>query len=367
MNHTTLSFFSAGERGAVAPGQDWIASAAHALFSSLPGILIMSKGRSSMRIHLAVLAAALSLGMADAASAQAAYPQRTIKIVVGFPPGVPGDVMARIIAAKLAEGFGQPVIVENRPGAGSSTAADAVAKAEPDGYTLFVSSIANSVNQNVSTLPFHLAKDLAPVSLIADVPGLLVAHPSVPGTVPSLIAAAKAKPDAFSYGSSGPGTSSHLYGELFNLATGTKLLHIPYKGSSQTLTDLLSGQIQLMFTPASTVIPNVQAGQIKAMAAIGQKRLAALPEVATFTELGIAGYEAAFWFGLNAPAATPKEIIERLNKEIVRVLALPDVREKLMAQSIEPVSSTSAGFGDFLRQDLEKWARVVKAAGVKAQ
>jgi tripartite-type tricarboxylate transporter receptor subunit TctC len=326
----------------------------------------MSKAGSSMRIHLAVLAAALSLGMANA-SAQTAYPQRTIKIVVGFPPGVPGDVMARIIAAKLAEGFGQPVIVENRPGAGSSTAAEAVAKAEPDGYTLFVSSIANSVNQNVNTLPFHLAKDLAPVSLIADVPGLLVGHPSVPGTVPSLIAAAKAKPDAFSYGSSGPGTSSHLYGELFNLATGTKLLHIPYKGSSQTLTDLLSGQIQLMFTPASTVIPNVQAGQIKAMAAIGQKRLAALPDVATFTELGIAGYEAAFWFGLNAPAATPKEIIERLNKEIVRVLALPDVREKLMAQSIEPVSSTSAGFGDFLRQDLEKWARVVKAAGVKAQ
>jgi tripartite-type tricarboxylate transporter receptor subunit TctC len=299
--------------------------------------------------------------------AQAAYPTSPIKIVVGFPPGVPADVMSRILAPKLAEGLGQPVMVVNKPGAGSSIGADAVAKAAPDGYTLYISSIANTVNHNVNKLPFNFVTDLAPISLVADVPGLFVAHPSVPGTLKEFIAAAKAKPEAFSYGSSGPGTATHLYGELFNLATGTKLAHIPYKGSSQALTDLLGGRIQVMFTPGSTVLANVKAGQIKALAAVGQRRMAALPDVPTFAEEGIAGYEAAFWFGLNAPAATPAPIIARLNQEMVRVLALPDVRAQLLPHGIEPVSSSSESFGAFIRQDMEKWARVVKASGVRAE
>jgi tripartite-type tricarboxylate transporter receptor subunit TctC len=271
------------------------------------------------------------------------------------------------MAPKLSEGLGQPVIVENKPGAGSSIAADYVAKSDPDGYTLYVTSIANSVNQSLSKLPFDLLKDLAPISLVSDVPGLLVAHPSVPGTLGEFIAAAKAKPDAFSYGSSGPGTATHLWGELLNLNTGTKLVHVPYKGTSQTLTDLLAGRIQVMFTPASTVLAHVRAGTVKALAALGQKRPTALPDVPTFAEAGIEGYEAAFWFGLNAPAATPKPIVDRLNREVVRVLALPDVREKMLAQTIEPVSSTSQALGDFLRRDVEKWARVVQAAGVKVE
>jgi tripartite-type tricarboxylate transporter receptor subunit TctC len=176
-----------------------------------------------------------------------------------------------------------------------------------------VSSIANSVSQNVNKLSFHLASDFAPISLIADVPGLLVAHPSALATLAELIAVAKAKPDAFAYGSSGPGTVTHLYGELFNLATGARLLHVPYKGSSQAMVDLLAGRIQLMFTPASTVISNVKAGKLRALAAIGKHRLSALPDIPTFTEVGISGYESAFWFVLNAPAATPKAIIERLS------------------------------------------------------
>ncbi len=319
-----------------------------------------------MRIFWSVLAALLLSG-ATGALAQAAYPTSPIKIVVGFPPGVPADVMSRILAPKLAEGLGQPVVVVNKPGAGSSIGADAVAKAAPDGYTLYISSIANTVNHNVNKLPFNFVTDLAPISLVADVPGLFVAHPSVPGTLKEFIAAAKAKPEAFSYGSSGPGTATHLYGELFNLATGTKLAHIPYKGSSQALTDLLGGRIQVMFTPGSTVLANVKAGQIKALAAVGQRRMAALPDVPTFAEEGIAGYEAAFWFGLNAPAATPAPIIARLNQEMVRVLALPDVRAQLLPHGIEPVSSSSESFGAFIRQDMEKWARVVKASGVRAE
>ncbi len=320
-----------------------------------------------MRIAWLAFAATLILAGTLGAEAQVAYPASPIKIVVGFPPGVPGDVMARILAPKLAEGLGQPVIVENKPGAGSSIGADYVAKSPPDGYTLYISSIANSVNHNVNKLPFHFLNDLAPISLVADVPGLLVAHPSVPANLKDFIAAAKAKPEAFSYGSSGPGTSTHLYGELFNLATGTKLTHIPYKGSSQALTDLLGGQIQVMFTPGSTVLANVKAGQIRALAAIGQRRMPALPDVPTFAEQGIAGYEAAFWFGLNAPAGTPAPVISRLNREMVRVLAMADVRDQLLAQGIEPVSSSTERFGQFMREDVEKWARVVKAAGVRAQ
>jgi tripartite-type tricarboxylate transporter receptor subunit TctC len=299
------------------------------------------------------------------AGAQETYPNKTVKIIVGFPPGVPGDVLARIMAPKLSEGLGQPVIVENKPGAGSNIAADYVAKSEPDGYTLFVSSIANSVSQSVSKLPFDLTRNLAPISLVSDVPGLLVAHPSVPATLGELVAAAKAKPDAFAYGSSGPGTATHLYGALLNLNAGIQLMHVPYKGSSQTLTDLLAGRIQVMFSPASTVMPHVKSGAVRALAAMGRKRFAALPNVPTFLESGIEGYESAFWFGMNAPGGTPAPIIERLNKEVVRVLALPDVREKLIVQTIEPVSSTSAAFGDFIGRDIEKWSRVAKAAGLK--
>jgi tripartite-type tricarboxylate transporter receptor subunit TctC len=320
-----------------------------------------------LKIYLAVLTA-LSIALAgvpSVASAQDAYPQKLVKIIVGFPPGVPGDVLARMMAPKFAEGLGQPVIVENKPGGGSSIAAESIVKAEPDGYTIYMVTSANAVNQSVNKLSFDLAKDMALISIVADVPGLLVTHPSVPDNVRDLIAAAKAKPEALSYGSSGPGTQTHLYGELFNLTAGTKLAHIPYRGSSQTVTDLLAGRIQVMFTPGSTVIPHVKSGQIKALAAIGQNRLPTLTDVPTFTEVGLAGFESGFWFGLSAPPGTPKHIVERLNKETVRVLGMPDVREKLIAQGIDPMSSSAEAFGDFVRRDLEKWARVAKAAGLQ--
>jgi tripartite-type tricarboxylate transporter receptor subunit TctC len=318
-----------------------------------------------MRIKFLWAAAVMSLCVAGSALAQSAYPNKPVKIIIGFPPGVPGDVMIRIIAPKLAEGLGQPVIVENRPGAGSSIGASAVVKSPPDGYTLYLSTIANSVNQNVYKLDFDFAKDLAPISMVADVPGLLVTHPDGPATLPALIAAARAKPGEIAFGSSGSGTSTHLYGELFMIASKTTLNHIPYKGSSQSVVDLIAGRVQLMFTPAPTVMEFVKAGKLKPLAAIGQKRLRELPQVPTFAEAGIAGYEAGFWFGLNAPAATPKPIIERLNKEMVRILALPDVKAQLIAQNIEPLSSSVEGFRAFIRRDMDKWARVAKTADLK--
>ncbi|MDB5794527.1 MAG: hypothetical protein JWR25_906 [Noviherbaspirillum sp.] len=318
-----------------------------------------------MRTKLMSMAVLLSIGVVAGASAQGAYPTRPVKIIVGFPPGVPGDVMARIMAPKLAEVLGQPVIVENKPGAGSSIGASSVAKSAPDGYTLFMSSIANTVNQSLYKLDFDFAKDLAPISLVADVPGVLVTHASGPASIAAAVAAAKAKPGEVTYGSSGSGTSTHLYGELFSLATKTKLNHIPYKGSSQVAVDLLAGRIDLMFTPAPTVMQSVKSGRLKAVAALGKQRLRDLPDVPTFTESGIPGYEAAFWFGLNAPAATPKPIIDRLNREVVKVLAMPDVKAQFLAQSIEPVTSSPEGFAAFVRQDIEKWTGVVKTAGVR--
>jgi tripartite-type tricarboxylate transporter receptor subunit TctC len=290
-----------------------------------------------------------------------------VKIVVGFPPGTTGDLIARLIAPKMGEGLGQPVVVENRPGGGSSIAAESVVRAPADGSTLLLSTIANTINPSLFKLGFDFSKDLAPIALLAEAPALLVAHPSALHSAQDLVAAAKAKPGEILYGSSGNGTVTHLYGELFNLAAGVKLTHIPYKGSSQAVTDLLAGRIQLLFTPASTVIPHVKAGTLKALGAIGGKRIPALPEVPTLAETGIAGFDAALWFGLNAPAATPVPALERLNREALRALALPEVKAQLAAQSVEPVPGSREAFGAFIGKDTEKWARVVKAAGITSQ
>jgi tripartite-type tricarboxylate transporter receptor subunit TctC len=310
------------------------------------------------------LAAALASGLA---AGQESYPSKPVKIVVGYPPGVPVDTVARVIGARLSETLKQPVVVENKPGAGSSIGAAIVARSPGDGYTLYLSSSANSVNGSLYKLPFDFVTDLAPISIVAEVPGILAVHPSAPGTVGALVAAAKAKPGHFSYGSSGKGTATHLYGELFALETGAPLTHVPYKGSSQTVIDLLTGRIHLMFSPAGTVMPHVKSGELKALAIIGRQRMAALPEVPTFNELNIPGLESAFWFGLHAPGATPAALIERLNKEVVRLLDLPEVRKQLVTQTIFPVSSTSEQFDAFIRQDVAKWARVIQAAGVKVE
>lgn len=320
-----------------------------------------------MRRLRAILIALLGVAAPAAALAQGSFPDRPAKIVVGFPPGTTGDLIARLIAPKMAEGLGQPVVVENRPGGGSSIAAESVVRAQADGSTLLLSTIANTINPSLYKLGFDFAKDLAPIALLAEAPALLVAHPSAPHTPQDLVAAAKARPGDMAYGSSGNGTVTHLYGELFNLAAGVKMTHVPYKGSSQAVADLLAGRIQMLFTPASTVVPHVKAGTLTALGAIGGKRLPALPDVPTLAESGIAGFDAALWFGLNAPAATPAAVLDRLNREAVRALALPEVKAQLAAQSVEPVPSSREAFAAFIAKDTDKWARVVRTAGIKSQ
>lgn len=319
-----------------------------------------------MKFASVCLAAALSLSAAYAWP-QSGYPDKPIRILVGFPPGTTGDLIGRAMAPRMSESLGQQIVIENRPGAGSSLGADAVAKAPADGYTLLLSTIANTINPSLYKLSFDFEKDLVPISLLAEAPALLVAHPSAPGTLGELVAAAKAKPGEIQYASSGNGTVTHLYGELFNLATGAKIGHVPYKGSSQAVTDLIAGRVALLFTPASTVVPHVQSGRLRALAAIGRQRLAALPDVPTFAQAGIAGFESALWFGLNAPAGTPRAVIERLNRETGRVLALPEVKKILQGSSIEPIPGTAENFGAFIRADIERWARVVKTAGISIQ
>jgi tripartite-type tricarboxylate transporter receptor subunit TctC len=316
-----------------------------------------------MKFSRLILAAALSLTALPAAAQD--YPSHTVTIVAGYPAGTPVDTIARVIADKLQSRMGQPVIVENRPGAGSSIGAVAVVKAPPDGYTLYLSSIANTTNPAFNKLQFDFAKDLAPVTVVCDVPVVLVVPPSGPKTVQELIAQAKAKPGALAFGSAGAGTATHLFPELFAHETGTKLTHIPYKGSSQAVVDLLADRIQIMFSPAGTVLPHVKSGKLRALAVSGKQRVPGL-DVPTFTEAGIKGLDFSLWFGLNAPAATPAPVIAKINKEVAAVLAEPDVKAKLVPQLIFPVSNTPEQFGAFINEDLARWKKVVDDAGLTA-
>uniref|UniRef100_UPI002606393B tripartite tricarboxylate transporter substrate-binding protein n=1 Tax=Limnohabitans sp. Rim8 TaxID=1100718 RepID=UPI002606393B len=254
--------------------------------------------------------------------AQAGYPNKPVRVVIGFPAGTTGDVVMRILAPLLGDLMGQAVIVENRPGAGSSIAAEAIARARPDGYTLLLSTTANVINPSLYPgLSFDFLRDLTPVTMLGEAPALLVGHPSLNAkSLTELVALAKTRPDSMSFASSGNGTFTHLYGELFNQTQGVRLTHIPYKGSSQALTDLLAGRVSLLFSPASTVMAHVKAGTLKAFGLIGRQRLAALPDVPSFAEVGIADFESALWFGLNAPAGTPADIVERLGKDLATVL-----------------------------------------------
>jgi len=329
-----------------------------------------AKGKTKRVMH-ALRGALLLLGLSVFVQPQAQerYPARPIRIIIGFPPGTTGDVIARVLSPRLNERLGQPIVIENRPGAGSSLAAEAVAHAPADGYTLLLSTIANAINPSLySGLSFDFSRDLAPVVLLAEVPALLVAHPSLPAGNPAeLVTLARSKPGEIAYASSGTGTVTHLYGELFNLATGVKLTHVPYKGSSQAITDLLAGRIALLFSPASTVIPHVKAGTLKALGVIGQRRIAALPMVPTFAEGGIAGFEAGLWFGLNAPAGTPRAVVDRLNSELARALEQAEVKAQLAGQGIEVAPGSSGQFAALIAAETDKWARVVKGAGLKAE
>lgn len=305
----------------------------------------------------------------SAAQPAAPYPQKPVKVIVGFPPASGADIMARVIAQKLGETLGQQFPVDNRPGAGSSIAAGLVAKSAADGHTLFIGTIANAINASLYTkLTFDFTRDFAAIAPGGSSPNILVVHPSLPvKNVAELIKLAKSKPGQMSFGSSGIGTLPHLAAEMFNGMAGIKLTHIPYKGSPQATFDLIAGQFEMMFGIGTTAMPEVKHGRLRALAVTTASRLPALPDLATVAESGLPGFEAVTWFGFVAPAGTPREIIVRLNTEINRVGALPEIRQQLAAQSIDAMSSTPEQFAAYIRDETAKWARVVKSSGARAE
>ncbi|TCT07658.1 Bug family tripartite tricarboxylate transporter substrate binding protein [Aquabacter spiritensis] len=320
------------------------------------------------RRFAAALGAALLLAPGIVA-AQDAYPSRPIKMVVGFPAGSTTDVASRIVAQHMSTTLGQPVVVDNRPGASSNTAAGVVANGPADGYTLFVTTIANTINESLQpSAAVDLAKVFAPIAQIGSVPNILVVHPSLEVVaVPELIAAAKKTPGRITYASSGIGTSPHLSGELFSMMADIKMLHVPYKGSSPAVTDLLSGQVLVMFSPASTVLPHIKSGKLKALAVTSAKRTEAAPDLPTIAEFGLTGFETSVWFGLEAPKATPPDVIAKLSVAVAKAQQAPEVREQFKAQGIDIVVAGPEAFGRAIQSEVEKWAQVVKTAGIKAQ
>jgi tripartite-type tricarboxylate transporter receptor subunit TctC len=302
------------------------------------------------------LAGAVLLFASAAALAQG-FPSKPVRIVVPFPPGGGADTLTRIMEPKLAAIWVQPVVVENRPGASGHIGADFVAKSAPDGHTLLMSSTASLTEKNVD--------QFAPVSLVSASPYVVTANPKVAAAdTRGLIALAKANPGKLSFGSSGTGAASHLSAELFKSMAGVDLLHVPYKGTGQALTDLLAGHVNLMFAPAQTVMPYVQAGKLKALAVTGARRSETLPDLPTVAESGLPGYEAVGWFGLLAPAATPKATVAKLSADANRVLALSEVREKMLGLGAEPAGNTPEEFARFIRGDQAKWSRLMKDAGI---
>jgi len=297
------------------------------------------------------------------------YPSRPIRIVVPYPPGGFNDTLGRTLAAKFQDAWGQPAIVENKPGANTVIGSDHVAKSQPDGYTLLIVAFPFAVTPSlIKNMPYDTVKDFQPVILAATSPNLLVVNPQVPiHTVKELIAAAKAKPQSLSYASTGNGSSNHISMELFKSLAGVDIVHIPYKGSAPAVTDLLGGQVQVMFDNVPNVLQHVKAGKLRALAVSGAKRTSLAPDIPTVAEAGVPGYELTVWFGLVAPAGTPREIVQKLNAESLRILAMPDVRERFLAQGVEPLGSTPEQFGDHIRSQMAKWSTVVRDAGVKAE
>ena len=331
--------------------------------------LLRIVGRSVGRIAGGI-AGGISLlaGLCCTGSALAqAYPSKPVRIVVAFPPGGAADVLVRTLAPKLGEQLGQPVLVENRPGASGTIGVAYVAKAAPDGYTLICGSTPTiSVAPHVyHSLPYQPLKDLIPISRLAMIPSLLVTHPSVPvANVRELIALLKAQPGKFAYGSAGAGSTQHLSGEQFKLMTGVELVHIPYKGGAPMMADLIGGQIALSFEPVNTATSQVRSGKIKALAVTTASRLASQPELATVAET-LPGFELAIWFGLMAPTGTPREINARLESETIRALRNPEIRDRMTAQGGEIIADTSEEFAATLRKEFVTWADFAKRTGMK--
>jgi len=317
------------------------------------------------------IAATILLGLSACATAVAQtadnYPNRPITMVVAFPAAGTTDILARLIGQKLTDKFKQTVVVENRPGAGGNIGTAFVAKAAPDGYTIMMGTIGTqSINPSLyKKMPYDAAKDFVPITRAAMVPNLLVVNKDAPyNTLAEMMAYGKANPGKLTYGSSGNGTTLHLSGELFNLMSGSKITHIPYKGSTPAVADLMGGQISMIFDNMPSVIQQVKSGRLKALAVTSAQRNPQLPEIPTIQEVGVAGYEVWSWFGLLAPAATPKPIVDKLNASIVDIIKQPDVQAKIIELGAVPVPETSAEFGAFIDAETLKWAKVIKEANI---
>jgi tripartite-type tricarboxylate transporter receptor subunit TctC len=308
-----------------------------------------------------------SAAFACAALAQT-YPTRPVKIIVPFAAGGPADIYARVLAEKLQGALGQAFVVEDKPGGGSIVGTEAVHTSAPDGYTLLMMSNTHTVNESlIKDKPFDLMRDFVPVAPVNYSDLVMVIHPSVPANnLREFIALAKSRPGALNYASSGPGTPYHMAGELFKAMAGVDIVHVPYKGSSGARTDILGGQVQMMFDAITTMAPNVEAGKVKALGTSGKARSSVLPNVPTISEAGVPGYEATIWLGIMAPTGTPRAIVERLNNEITRVVNSPEVKSAWEKQGAVPMTMSPDEFGKYLHQDIEKWARIVKVSGAKA-
>jgi len=317
--------------------------------------------RCAALIAITATAVAASLALAE-------YPDRPLRLVVPFPPGGATDPLARLWSQKLAETFGQQVVVDNRPGAGTTIGAEFVAKSPPDGYTLFLSSISNAISTVLyRKLNYDLMRDIAPVTLLATTPGMLVVHPTLPAkSVKELIALATARPGELAFSSAGNGTPPHLAGALFSYMTGVKLIHVPYKGGGPAVIALLSGEVPMSFASLPSALPHVRAGKLRALGVTTAQRSPALPELPAIGETGVPGYAAESWYGLSVTAGTPKEILARLHAETVKAFALADVRERLDQMGFIGRLSTPEEYAAFQRSEIEKWRQVVTAANVRA-
>jgi tripartite-type tricarboxylate transporter receptor subunit TctC len=324
--------------------------------------------RQRARRAAALIAGATLLGALPLPAQE--YPVKPIRLVVPFTPGGSTDILARLVAQKLTEAFGKQVIVDNRPGAGGVIGVELVAKAAPDGYTLVMGHIGTfAVNPTLyPKLPYDAVRDFQPITLVAMVPNLLSVHPGLPAkSVQELIALARAKPGSLHFGSGGNGSAAHLAGEYFKLLTKTDLVHVPYKGTAPAVTDLIAGNIAMMITGVPPQLAHVKAGRLRPLAVASAKRLPLFPELPTIAEAGVPGYEATQWYGVLAPAQTPRPIVARLNAEIVKAVRSAEVRERLATEAAEPVGDRPEEFHAFIKKEIARWAPVIRASGAKPE
>jgi len=315
------------------------------------------------RLFLALLCALPLLAAADT------YPSKPIRFVVPYPAGGPLDTIARLLGQKVSESVKQPVVVDNKPGAGGNIGADAVAKSPADGYTILMGAVAtHAINPTLyASIPYDPVRDFIPVTQVASTPNVLVVNPSVPAaSVREFIAYAKANPGKLNFGSGSTGSAGHLAGELFKTQAGVEMTHVPYKGAAPAMNDLVGGQIQLMFDNLASSLGQVKAGRVRALAVTTARRTSLAPDLPTIAESGLPGFDINTWFGIFVPANTPREVVERLHAEFTRALALPDVKERMLALGAEPVGSRPDEFAAYIRAEGEKYARVIKASGAKA-